>query len=402
MTDFGSTITLEQLDADPYPVYARLRRDEPVAWVPAVNLWMVTRWADVRRVISSPESFVTAFPSAAAQICGQQAVLTVEGDWHAELRASLDDQFSREVVPEVARMTREVAVRHTGSLIGRGEAELMTEYFKPVAAAALGRFAGLGDVDPATLIRWSGQMLDGFNNPLNDPGQHQRALAAAAEVAAIARPIAERAATQPDGSLLSHLMRTGCPSGSHRSPDEVLPTYVNIVSTFIEPAWAGGTTLLALLRHPEQLNTVLSNPVRLRDAIRESLRYWSTIGTLGRRTTRPVTLDGRTLPEGAIVGAAIASANRDEAIYPDADRFDIDRQPQPNAGLGYGRHQCLAAAIVSPIITMSLEVLFEHIGEPRLDTGEPSNLRGWKFRKPDNLHVKWTNSPVTRKLLPVP
>ncbi|OLF09753.1 hypothetical protein BLA60_18405 [Actinophytocola xinjiangensis] len=375
MSAVDSVVDVADLESDPDGVYARLRRDDPVARVPSLDLWLVTRWADVRRVLSSPDSFATAYPSTVAQICGQDTMLATEGDRHAELRAALDDHFSPEMVPALVETTGAIAAEHAAALSGRDGAELMTEYFRPVLGSALGRFLGLGDLDPATLLHWSEDLLDGFDNPTGDPDRRRRAEATAREVASALRPLVDH----PNGPL-SVLVR--------RSPTDLLPTLVNIVSALAEPVTAAGSTLLELLRHPDQLRAVHTNPNRLRDAVREGLRLRPPVATLGRVTTRPVTLAGRDLPEGAVIAAAVASANRDEDIYDNANHFDIDRPALPNTGLGYGRHRCLAAAVLPAVIATTLRALLTRVGPPLLtDDARPY---GWKVRKLDTLKVRLT------------
>ncbi|WP_460406636.1 cytochrome P450 [Actinophytocola sediminis] len=392
MSTVENAIDVGRLESDPYPVYARLRQHEPVAWVPALDLWLVTRWSDVRRVLSSPQTFVTAYPSPVARLCGQQTMLATEGDQHAELRASLDDHFSPEMVPRIVEQTGELAAGYAGALADGGGAELMAAYFKPVAAAALGRLFGLTGIDPPTLVRWSEAMLDGFDNPTGDLDRRRRGETTATELSAIATSLLDRAGTEQDDSLVSHLAHTACPAGASRSPEDIVPTFLNIMSTFVEPAAAAGSTLLALLNQPEQFRLVQADPRRIRDAVREGLRFCPPIGTLGRITTRPVVLGGRELPAGAVIAAAVASANRDPAVYRDPDRFDIDRPAKPNAGLGYGRHRCLAASVVPAIVTTTLRVLLAHLRTPRLDEDHPSRPHGWKFRGPGTLHVRWDDN----------
>lgn len=382
MPDFIESITAEQLDTDPFPVFARLRREAPVAWVPAADRWLVTRWADVRRVLSSPESFVAVSDSPVAQICGARTMVSNEGDWHAELRNAVDHLFAEEAVPRVVSATRDAAVPYAKAVAGQAGSELMADYFQPVIATALGRLMGLDDVDPATLVRWSEQLMAGFA----DSAARRPALETVAEIATVTQPIAERAAAHPDGSFLAHLLRTGCPAGAARRPDDVLPTVANMISTFVEPVHMAGTALFVLLRHPTALRTVLTAPARTDDAVREAMRHSPVIGAPGRRTARPVDLAGVELPSGAFVGAVVASANRDERVYRDGELFDIDRR-QPNTSLGHGRHRCLLAPVMPALIATSLRILLDHLGEPRLDPACPPRPHGWKVRRLESLTI---------------
>ncbi|TDE53224.1 cytochrome P450 [Nonomuraea mesophila] len=386
MNDFAASITFDQLGRDPCPIFARLRREAPVVLLPKLDLWMVTRWDDVRQVLSAYESFTSAFPSLATQIFGEGSVLRVEGNAHADLRAAVDTRFAHERIERAATLTREAARPYAGEL--RSRVELMSSYFEPAASTALARFIGLPDVDTGTLIRWARDLSAGMSNFMADPGVHERALAAATEIRQTIEPCARKAADRPDGSVLSQLLHSGCPSDTVRTVEKIMPTFIEILSAFLEPAAGAGLTLLALLQHPTQMQAVRDDPRLIRKAVHETLRWQSPNGALTRRAAKDVLLAGQIIPAGATVMAVIASAGRDESIFTDPDTFDINRAPFPNLGLGYSRHACLAAPVVGGIITALLDVLLEQHPWLSLDPGQPHNLHGWKFRVLTNLHVR--------------
>ncbi|MFI6631743.1 cytochrome P450 [Nonomuraea fuscirosea] len=386
MNDFAASITFDQLVGDPYPIFARLRREAPVVLLPKLGLWMVTRWDDVRQVLSAGESFTSAFPSMATQIFGERSVLKVEGDAHAELRAAVDTRFAPERIERATTLTREAALPYAGGLGSRDE--LMSGYFEPAASVALARFIGLPDVDTDALMRWARDLTAGMSNFTADPAVHERALATAAEIRRTIEPCARKTADRPDGSVLSQLLHSGCPPDTVRSAEHVVPTFIEILSAFLEPAAGAGLTLLALLQHPAQMRAVREDPRLIRKAVHETLRWLSPNGALSRRATKDVLLAGQMIPAGATVMAVIASASRDESVFTDPDTFDIDRDPFPNLGLGYSRHACLAAPVVGAIIGALLEVLIEQHPRLSLDPGKPHDLHGWKFRVLTNLHVR--------------
>ncbi len=167
-----------------------------------------------------------------------------------------------------------------------------------------------------------------------------------------------------------------------------MPTFIEILSAFLEPAAGAGLTLLALLQHPAQMRAVRDDPRLIRKAVHETLRWLSPNGALSRRATKDVLLAGQIIPAGATVMAVIASAGRDESIFTDPDTFDINRDPFPNLGLGYSRHACLAAPVVGAIIVALLDVLLEQHPQLSLDPGRPHSVHGWKFRVLTNLHVR--------------
>ena len=121
MTTFAEAITVDQLDADPYPIYARLRQHEPVAWVPAVNLWLVTRAADVEYVTTHPEVFSARVDgSPLDRSFGGPTILTVDGEAHLDLRRSLDAKYRpREVASYLDDLVRPIAEAALASLLAR-------------------------------------------------------------------------------------------------------------------------------------------------------------------------------------------------------------------------------------------------------------------------------------------
>jgi cytochrome P450 len=386
MNDFAASITFDQLGSDPYPIYARLRREAPVVLLPKLDLWMVTRWDDVRQVLSAYESYTSAFPSLATQIFGERSVLKVEGDAHADLRAAVDTRFAHERIERATTVTREAARPYAIKLSSQDD--LMSSYFEPAASTALAHFIGLPDVDTDTLIRWARNLSAGMSNFTADPAVHVQAMATATEIRQTIEPFARQTTDRPDNSVLSQLLHSGCPADTVRSAENIMPTFIEILSAFLEPAAGAGLTLLALLQHPTQMQAVRDDPHLIRKAVHETLRWLSPNGALSRRAAKDVLLAGQIIPAGATVMAAIASAGRDESIFTAPDTFDINRDPFPNLGLGYSRHACLAAPVVGAIITALLDVLLEQHPQLSLDPEQPHNLHGWKFRVLTNLHVR--------------
>ncbi|MFI9507619.1 cytochrome P450 [Nocardia sp. NPDC052566] len=378
---FAESITMDALYIDPYPIYARLRREEPVAWVPALNVWLVTRREDVRSVIASPESFVTSDPNAPlTKLCGPgSSILAREGDAHTEIRASVDDKLAPEVIPGFVGMANEIATAELAAMHRRDGIELMSEYFHPVCGETMARTLGLGELGEPTLRAWSAAFIGALQNPAGEAGRSEAAEAASAEMTARLGPMLAESGERPDGSFLSALMRHGLESGETRSIETVLPTLKMIISGFKEPAWAAGNLLYALAVHPEQFAAVRADRTLLPAAVHEALRWLPPVGMLGRKATREVTLGGVRIPAGAMVAACIASACRDEREFDDAEHFDIHREAKPFVALGYGRHRCIAAAVIPPLVEVAVDRLLSGCPDLRVRP-DAEQLRGWKFR----------------------
>ncbi|MFI8932208.1 cytochrome P450 [Streptomyces sp. NPDC053474] len=393
MSALAESITVERLEADPYPTYERLRSEEPVAWVPAVGAWLVTRWDDVRHILTSPESFTTTNDaSPLSTYCGAENVLNQEGDRHTAIRAAIGDRFGEEAAPVVAAHAQTVGAERLRALEGRDEADLMAEYFEPVSVATAAWLLGLDGVDgidTATLTRWSTGLTAALYNPSRDTAAHELGAAVSAEMTRVLRPHLTRLHAQPDGSPLSALVHAGCPAAdASAATAQALATVRMMTSAVREPGWLGGNTLHALLTHPEQMEVLRADSGLLSAAVREGIRWAAPVGTVGRLTTRTVALSGQELPAGAPVAPGIASANRDESAFPAADRFDLLRaRTAAPMSLGFGGHECLAAQVVPAVAEGALRQLLEHF--PELHPVREVRPRGWKFRKLDTLPVGW-------------
>ncbi|MBA2347581.1 MAG: cytochrome P450 [Solirubrobacterales bacterium] len=392
---FAARVSVEALDRDPYPIYARLRAEEPVAWVPAVGMWLATRWAEAVRVASEPGSFAADMPgSPIDRSFGSPTILTCDGEVHQELRQGVGARLRpREVEGYVEELIGPTCDRLLEALLAedRDGAELMAEYLEPVSVLGLGALLGLGDLDAATLRRWFAGLAEGATNFERDPSKQATCDAACAEIDEAIGPRLARLAAEPDDSLISHMLHEGMPDGESRSPELVMPSLkVLLLGGMQEPGHGAGTVLFCLLTHPEQLADVRADlDALLPAAIEEGMRWAAPIGTQGRRTTVALELGGVALPADAPVAAVLASANRDEARFEDGERFDLHRTRQRAATFGFGPHFCSGHAFARGLERIALRRLLERAPHLALAPGEAVPFSGWEFRAPRALPVRW-------------
>src|SRR5919202_2444318 len=182
-TTIGSTITVEELERDPYPAYARLRADEPVSWVESVELWLVTRWDDVSHVIKTPDVFTAETePSTLNRTFGKN-LLGSEGPYHQRIRSIIQPWFRNQAI---GHFPDEVIAPVAGELIdgfaARGEVELASEFAEPLSVRVLKRATGIEEIDDDTLRRWFQNLAEGAANFEGDPERQRVADAASADV----------------------------------------------------------------------------------------------------------------------------------------------------------------------------------------------------------------------------
>ena len=389
---FADEITVEELDRDPYPIYARMRREAPVCFVPAVGLWFVTRWDDVERAASSPDVFGSSVePSPLTRAMGGDSILLLDGEPQKALRAMLDPSLRPRVVEATAPdLVTPIVDRLLDELVPRGSAELMSEYFEPVSVLSLGRVLGLPDVDGETLRRWFHGLAQGAINFEDDPEKWAVSDATGAEIDRELGPVFERLWEDPDGSTISTMLQHAEGTLAERVR-AILPTLkVILLGGMQEPGHAAGSTVAGLLESG-QAAAVAADPAGLvRDAVEEGLRWVSPIGTQTRRAHHAAELGGTALPEGANLGVLVSSANRDEAVWgPTAAAFDLYRPKRNHAAFGFGPHFCSGHHFSRVQMRIAVQRLFERAPALRADPERPPDFSGWEFRAPQHLHVGW-------------
>lgn len=392
MPTFAESITVEDLDADPYPIFARLRAEEPVAWVPALNSWLVTRADDVEFVTNTPDLFTAEAPNAPIdRSFGGPTLMTMDGAPHLEMRRALDAKFRPRVVATyIDDLVTPIAREHLDRLLQRPDraAELVADYFEPVSVLALGKLLGIGHLPAERLQEWFHGLAMGAINYENDPAKQAENDAVAADIDRELVPMMERLQRDPDDSTIASMLTHGCPAGEFREIAYVMPSLkVILLGGMQEPGHGAASCLAALLLHPDQLAWLRDNPERWDDAVHEALRWVAPIGTMQVTTRTDVELGGTVIPAGELVSAVVSSACHDESLFDEPARFDIRRTRKPNAAFGYGPHFCAGHQFARDLERISLQLLVEAM--PDLVLAAPVEFRGWEFRAPASLHVRW-------------
>src|SRR5215211_611253 len=255
---FGNTITVEALESDPYPIYERLRAEEPVSWVESVGLWLVTRWDDVVAVDKTPDVFTgETEPSTLNRTFGKN-LLGSEGPYHHRIRSIIQPWFRTQAIGHYpAEVVAPIANELIDSFAGRGEFELASEFAEPLSVRVLKRATGLGEaVDEETLRRWFHDLALGAANFEADPDKQLTADAASREVNETAARILDRLQENPDDTLLSSMLHSEV-DGTRLSREEIQSNLkVMIVGGLQAASDLISIATWALLSHPEQANRV--------------------------------------------------------------------------------------------------------------------------------------------------
>jgi cytochrome P450 len=390
----SADLTADGLYHDPYPIYARLRRDSPVHYFPATAEWLITRWRDCHSVGAKDSVFVPSDSSRRpeARVMGLPNILSMSGPPHAALRKGIDANLTAGAVATYADgLVRPIVRKYIEAIRERGAADLTTELFEPISVRVVATVLGLSHVDNQTLARWFHALNGGLQNVSNDSQVWTTCDQACAEIDAVVRPVIQRVTERADSSIISHMVHGGLPPGQARSFEELMPTIrVTLLGGLQEPGHGAANAMYGLLGNSEQRDAIVRDPVGLAQAAYdEGLRWIAPIGVTPRLASQEFELAGTVIPEGASVAIVLASANRDETRYEQSDQFLLNRPAQPHAAFGYRRHVCSGQHLSRVIGRVSLEETFRLLPNLRLDPQREVVTKGWRFRGVMKLPALW-------------
>jgi cytochrome P450 len=389
----GARVRLADLDADPYPVLARLREHEPVTWVPETRMWFVTRRSPIVAILRDARRFTTeADRSTIRDIFGSH-MMTTDGEValrykRACLHAFRADTLASEMAPWVESRARELVKGAEGAASGARPGtglELMEDVATPLAVESALRVLGLPAAMRDPMAGWYEDFAAALANFTGEPSVRARGKAAATAFAEAVLPRLSEAPADGEG-LLSQL--ASAPTGDRLDDDEIVANALIILFGGIETtASMIGNTVWSLLA-TESWDDFVGGRWTTAAVIEEALRWQPAVQSITRHATEDVELLGVTIPAGSVVQSMIGGANRDPACFDEPDRFDPDRV---NAGdhlsFGTGRHLCLGAHLARVEIAAVLSALADERPELGGMHDPPPPLRGYEFRRPVSLRA---------------
>jgi cytochrome P450 len=364
----------------------RLRAAEPVSWVPALGGWLVTSHALGREVLGRRKDFtVWAEPNLVRASLGVM-MLTSDGDEHDRQRLPFDEPFRLRPVRE--RFEAPVSSR-VDALLARlapeGACELAADFAAPFAVGVAGDILGLS-LDDVPKIRGFYDAFAGAMDYDGDPEPQRRADEARAAFNEILLGELARVRRTPDTSITAAVANN---AELELSDDEIVAQLRVILFGAIETVESMVlNSVLMLLRHPEELAAVKSQPELLPSAIEEALRLIPPVAFIERWTPAPTTLGGIELLRGEFLGVSTLACNRDPEVFPDPQRYDVRRgNARHQLAFSFGLHYCLGVNLARLQGAIALRALLERL--PGLELVDAPDPHGFAFRKPPELHLRW-------------
>ncbi len=380
-------ITSAKFKANPFGFYAQLREQAPVFSIKLPNkqpAWLITRYEDVlaalkddrfakdRRNAMSPEQLKNGPWMPPMFKALERNMLDLDNPDHARLRALVHKAFTPRLIEAMRNQIEQLAHELLERVQRQGSMDLIRDFALPLPLTMIARILGVPSEDSHKFHRWA-KIIVSMGSKVN----YLTLIPTLMQFMGYLKKLMRERRSRPQDDLITALIEAK--EGSDAlSEDEILAmifllliagheTTVNLI--------ASGT--LALLEHPEQLNTLRNNANLMGSAIEELLRFTCPVEMATERYARQdLSIAGTTIRRGELVHAVIAAANRDPQVFERPDELDISRQNNRHLAFGHGAHYCLGAPLARLEGQIALHVLLDRL--PKLRLGVPAKELRWR------------------------
>ena len=379
--------------ADPYPLYARLREEDPVHWDPFLHCWVVTRYADVHTVLHSFSADRTPSPEqlralglahiepiAAVMV---KQMLFLDAPDHTRLRKLCSTAFTPRRVELLEEKVSAIADELIDRVVARGSMDVVGAFAAPFPAIVTAHLLGVPEGDHAQLKAWSADFAEMLGNFQHNPERVGQVLKSVEDMTAYFRGAIREEKRKLGDGLIRSLVEAEVDGGRLTEEEVIANTIVTRVGGQETTTNLIGNGLLTLLRQPERLAEMRDRPEIAETAIEELLRYETPSQHTGRICRADTLMGGKIIPKGAAVMAVMAAGNRDPRRFADPDQLDFERQDNRHLAFGWAAHFCFGA----PLARMEGRIAFKALlgrlpdlalGAGKLEWRENLGLRGLK------------------------
>ncbi len=398
---------------NPYPVFRRLREEAPVYYNEQYDFYAVSRFSDVESGFANKEVFSSSRGDILEHIKANMEIprgmfIWEDPPFHTAHRGVLTRVFTPKRMNELEQKIRDYCARCLDPLVGEDQFDFITHLGSQMPMRVIGMLLGIPEEDQIAIRESVDAALR------TEPGKPMDASNARITGDDFASYIDWRQ-KHPSDDLMTELLNVefqDATGNKRKLTREEILIFVNVV------AGAGNETTTRLIgwtgkvlsEHPDQRAELVKNPALIPNAIEELLRFESPGPSVARYVQKDVEIHGRKIPAGSALLMLVASANRDDRRYTDADRFNIHRQGPPHITFGRGIHACLGSSLARIEGRVALEEVLKRFPEWTVDLenaklGSTSTVRGWESlpvfvgdaaRKPRKIVPSATSTPASQ------
>lgn len=377
-----------ELNADPYPMFKRLRDERPLYYNETHDFYALSRFADVNAALIDKDTFSSArgaiIELIKANIEIPPGVLIFEDPpVHTMHRKLLSRMFTPRKISALEEKVREFCRRSLDPLVGTGRIDFIADLGAQMPMRTIGMLLGIPEEDQEAVRDFANDQMR------TEEGKPMQVSAESLASGELFEKYVDWRAENPSDDIISELLNVEFEDETgtlrHLTRAEVL-TYINVVSgagnetTTRLIGWAGKV----LSEHPDQRRELVENPSLIPAAIEELLRYEPPAPHVARYVTRDIEFHGTTVPAGSAMMMLIGAANRDHRQFaPDGDVFDIHREAKPHLAFSVGTHFCMGSALARLEGRIALEEILKRFPEWETDASNAklsptSTVRGWE------------------------
>ena len=398
---------------DPYPVYRALRDDAPVHHAPQTDIYCLSRYDDVVFAFKSPELFSSrtallamsgdrwkglglrdVFEIARFAVRSRanplrfrstppEGLITSDPPRHDVLRAIVNRGFTPRRIQVLEDRMREITAACMAKLGRREDFDAIRDLAIPLPVTIIAEMLGVAPERQEDFKRWSDELISAISGSQRNE-KIGALLRAMGELNAYLRPIVAERRRRPADDLISVLVD---PRHEDTLSEQDVSQFIALILVAGNETTTHliGNAVTALLDHPEQIARVQTDPGLVPSLIEETLRYDTPVQVILRTTTREVKVAGTAIPAGANVALLIGSANRDERVFEEPDRFDVARDTKRHIAFGFGVHFCLGASLARLEAHVALEALVPELPRLRRRDAATTLVDSFMVRGPKSL-----------------
>jgi len=387
--------------ANPYPLYHRLRAEDPVHWDSYLHSWVVTRYEDVVTVLQNFSAARAPTPEQlrglglselepVAKVMVRQMLFRDPPD-HTRLRSLAAVAFSPSKVAALCSHIQEITDKLIDVVIAKGRMDVISDLADLLPAILTAELMGVPVEDHSQLKGWSKNFSEILGNFQHNPGRTAVMLKTVEQMTDYFRHrMRAKACPCPSQEGVVHTLMNAEVDGDRLTEEEVIAnSIITLVGGLETTTNLIGNGLLSLLRNPGELQTLRANPSLYPSTIEELLRYESPIQYTARLAPADVDLGGKLIRRHQAVIAVVGAANHDPERFRDPDRLDITRQDNRHLAFGWAAHFCFGAPLARLEGQIALSTILRRLHNLALDPTAVVWQTNMGFRGLESLPVSF-------------
>jgi cytochrome P450 len=364
---------------NPFPFYLEMRKNNPVQYNEKSDLWNVYRYDDVKMIVTNYVDFSSDPTRVLDQpypdrIFFRRNLLSTDPPLHRHLRSAISSAFSNTRIETLEPRIESIANGLIDQVIEKGSMDLVRDFSYPLPVTVIAELLGISVQDRDIFKGWADRLLKSIDNSVETGAPRNAEIEQMQnEMDGYFRDVLKEKRERPGNDLVSHLIMAES-DGKRLTEQEILSFCALLLGAgHITTVQLISNCILSLLEHPGQLAKIQNNPALVTSALEETLRYRSPVQSLFRLATKDIKVGGKTIKSGQRVIAWIGSANHDEAVFSNAEDFDIARNPNPHIAFGAGIHLCIGAPLARLESKVAIQRLLNRLKNIEL-SDDPRNL----------------------------